>query len=96
MPSVLSLLLDSGQLTADLVAPMRYVLFAGEVFAIKQLRRLKELLPRDAGLYNLYGPTETNVCTAHKIPATIPPGRDRPFPIGATCPPLRARTVGQV
>jgi non-ribosomal peptide synthetase component F len=81
VPSVLSLLLDSGQLTPDLVAPLRYVLFAGEVFAIKQLRRLKELLPRDAGLYNLYGPTETNVCTFYRV-GEIDPERAVPVPIG--------------
>src|SRR6185312_10853931 len=67
VPSVLALLLDSGQVTRELLAPIRYLLFAGEVFPIKQLRRLRELLPPGTGLYNLYGPTETNVCTFYRV-----------------------------
>ena len=46
-------------------------------------------------MWNLYGPTETNVCTAYPIPATIPPDRTEPFPIGTVCPPLRARVVDE-
>ena len=41
-----------------------------------------------AAFWNLYGPTETNVCTAYPIPETIPDDRDEPFPIGTVCPPL--------
>ncbi len=81
VPSVLTLLLESGQLTTDVLAPMRHVLFAGEVFPIKQLRRVKELLPAGARLYNLYGPTETNVCTFHRVDE-IDPARPGPVPIG--------------
>jgi L-proline---[L-prolyl-carrier protein] ligase len=43
----------------------------------------------------LYGPTETNVCTAQPIPRTIPDDRDEPFPIGTVCPPARARVVDE-
>ena len=32
--------------------------------------------------YNLYGPTETNVCTFAQIPSGIPDDRDTPYPIG--------------
>ena len=45
---------------------LRTVVFAGEVFPTKELRRLRELLP-EADLWNLYGPTETNVCTYHRV-----------------------------
>src|SRR5207249_12256522 len=38
---------------------LRVVLFAGEVFPMKHLRRLRSLLP-GVTLANLYGPTETN------------------------------------
>ena len=41
--------------------------------------RLRELWP-EARLWNLYGPTETNVCTAYPIPATIPDDRTAPYP----------------
>jgi len=58
------------------------------------LRRLRQLWP-EARLWNLYGPTETNVCTAHPIPAAIPDDRTEPYPIGTACPPLRARVVDE-
>ncbi len=41
------------------------VLFAGEVFPIDALKQLKSIW-RQADFYNLYGPTETNVCTWYK------------------------------
>ncbi len=72
----------------------RLVLFAGEVFPIRHLKRLRALWP-DAILWNLYGPTETNVCTACAIPATIPADRAEPYPIGPVCPPLEARVVAE-
>ena len=77
----------------DYRAP-RLVLFAGEVFPIAALRRLRALWPK-AMMWNLYGPTETNVCTACPIPATIPDDRTEPFPIGSVCLPLRARVVDE-
>ncbi len=93
-PSILSLLGQYGGLErADFPAP-RLVLFAGEVFPIRHLRRLRALWS-DAVLWNLYGPTETNVCTAQAIPARIPADQTEPFPIGAVCPPLRARVVDE-
>ena len=46
---------------------LRTVLFAGEVFPTKYLRQLMELLPH-ARFANLYGPTETNVCTWYEVP----------------------------
>jgi acyl-coenzyme A synthetase/AMP-(fatty) acid ligase len=60
------------------------VLFAGEVFPIKHLRMLKDLLP-EPRYFNLYGPTETNVCTYYEIPVTIPEDHTKPFPIGKAC-----------
>ena len=35
-------------------------------FPMKYLQQLAELLP-DVDLYNLYGPTETNVCTYYRV-----------------------------
>jgi amino acid adenylation domain-containing protein len=81
VPSVLTLMLDAGVLTQDVLVSMRCLLFAGEVFPIKHLRRLRELLPRRARLYNLYGPTETNVCTYYRVDQ-IDPARQQPVPIG--------------
>jgi acyl-coenzyme A synthetase/AMP-(fatty) acid ligase len=55
------------------------VLFAGEVFPTKYLRRLMKLLPH-VRFSNLYGPTETNVCTWYDVPPL--PEADDPIPIG--------------
>jgi amino acid adenylation domain-containing protein len=91
-PTILSLLAQHGRLDRPDYRAPRLVLFAGEVFPIAPLRRLRALFPR-AVMWNLYGPTETNVCTAFPIPVTIPEDRALPFPIGSVCPPLRARVV---
>ena len=38
-----------------------------------------------AAYYNLYGPTETNVCTFARIPLPVPEDRTAPYPIGWPC-----------
>jgi len=91
-PSILSLLAQYGDLKARDLSALRLVLFAGEVFPVKHLRTLKELLPRPR-YFNLYGPTETNVCTFYEIPGRIPEERTEPFPIGRACSHLRSRIV---
>jgi acyl-coenzyme A synthetase/AMP-(fatty) acid ligase len=62
---------------------LRIVLFAGEIFPIKYLRQLAELLPK-VDLYNLYGPTETNVCTYYPVDRTQLAIMDK-IPIGRAC-----------
>jgi amino acid adenylation domain-containing protein len=83
-PSILSLLAEFGALARLQFPALRLVLFAGEVFPVKHLRKLAELWPAPA-YYNLYGPTETNVCTYARIPLPIPAERSEPYPIGAPC-----------
>jgi acyl-coenzyme A synthetase/AMP-(fatty) acid ligase len=83
-PSILSFLAQFGRLEQYSFSDLRLVLFAGEVFPIKHLRVLKDLLPGPR-YFNLYGPTETNVCTYYEIPATIPEEYTKPFPIGEAC-----------
>lgn len=83
VPSALTLMIRSGGLL-DEPAPrtLRAVLFAGEPFPIAQVRRLAGWT--GARLLNLYGPTETNVCTYHEVrPADL--DRDLPVPIGRAC-----------
>ena len=92
-PSILRLLVELGKLDTRDVSRLRLVNFAGEVFPLKYLRALKEIVPHPA-YYNLYGPTETNVCTYYRLPDTIPPERIEPFPIGYCCDNDRARVVG--
>jgi acyl-coenzyme A synthetase/AMP-(fatty) acid ligase len=60
------------------------VLFAGEVFPLKHLRRLMDLWAT-ARFYNLYGPTETNVCTFYALPERIAPEVENAVPIGKAC-----------
>ncbi|QBS39336.1 amino acid adenylation domain-containing protein [Nocardia sp. CS682] len=84
VPSVLTLMMrDGGMLDTPAPPSLRAVLFAGEPFPIGQVRDLRSWT--GARLLNLYGPTETNVCTGHEVSADDLL-RDRPVPIGqATC-----------
>jgi amino acid adenylation domain-containing protein len=83
-PSILGLLAQSGDLKRYDYSGLRLVLFAGEVFPVKQLRLLTGFWP-DPAYYNLYGPTETNVCTYARIPLPIPEDRTEAYPIGWPC-----------
>jgi amino acid adenylation domain-containing protein len=80
VPSALILMMrDGGLLDQPAPAALRVLLFAGEPFPIPYVRQLAGWT--GARLLNLYGPTETNVCTFHEVgPADL--ARDRPVPIG--------------
>jgi amino acid adenylation domain-containing protein len=93
-PSVLRVLTEYGRLDELDCSALRFVLFAGEVFPVRHLRALKKLwaAPR---YFNLYGPTETNVCTAYELPADIPDDRTEPYPIGFPCSGDRAMAVDE-
>ena len=92
-PSILTLLAQFGNLPAYEVPHLRIVLFAGEVFPVKHLRDVQRLWPRPA-YFNLYGPTETNVCTFARIPSSIPEDREKPYPIGFLCSHCRGLVLG--
>ncbi|MEO5880143.1 MAG: AMP-binding protein, partial [Candidatus Eisenbacteria bacterium] len=81
-PSALALLLRHGKLGERDLGALRVLLFAGEVMPVALLAELMALAPR-ARFANLYGPTETNVCTWHDV--TVAPSPDRPVPIGVPC-----------
>ena len=91
-PSMLSLLAQRGRLEQHDYRHLRTVLFAGEVFPVVHLRALTKLWPGRA-YHNLYGPTETNVCTAYRIPSRIPDDRVEPYPIGKVCSHLEGIVV---
>ncbi len=61
-PTILRAIVDFGGLEKRNLSSLRVVCFAGEVFPTKHLKRLASLLPPVRYL-NLFGPTETNVCT---------------------------------
>ena len=93
-PSILRLLVEYGRMKTSDYDALRLVFFAGEVFPIKHLVALKAvwLHPR---YFNLYGPTETNVCTYYEVPDVVPESRTEPFPIGKTCENDRARVMDE-
>jgi amino acid adenylation domain-containing protein len=91
-PSALCLLLQHGRLESHDLSSLRYVLFAGEVFPIKHLRALQRLIPGPK-YFNLYGPTETNVCTFYEVTERIPEDRTEPLPIGIPCSNFETRVI---
>jgi acyl-coenzyme A synthetase/AMP-(fatty) acid ligase len=93
-PSILALLAQYGDLAGRDYSALKQVLFAGEVFAVKHLRTLTELLPGKR-YFNLYGPTETNVCTYYEVVPPVPPERTKPYPIGPICSHLQGRVVDE-
>ena len=93
-PSILRLLVEYGRMETSDYGALRLVFFAGEVFPIKHLAALKAVWPHPR-YFNLYGPTETNVCTYHEIPDVVPEDRTEPFPIGEVCENDRARVMDE-
>ncbi len=96
-PSILAMMVEHGGLATPLPEqPLpwpgpRITLFAGEVFPVAPLKLLRMCWP-SSSFWNLYGPTETNVCTAYKAPASLE-YLASPLPIGPVCTPLEARIV---
>ncbi len=84
VPSILAFIAMKGGLDKKSLPDLRQVLFAGERFHTQKVMNLTQLLDETA-FYNLFGPTETNVClfwpverkrlAAEKaIPAGVPAG----------------------
>ena len=82
VPFALIQLLQRGGLPDRDLSALRWILFAGEVFPTKHLRDLMHALP-EIKFSNLYGPTETNVCTYYHV-EQVPEGDDT-IPIGKVC-----------
>lgn len=91
-PSILTLLVEFGKLDRHSFPALRIVNFAGEVFPPRNLRRLQAVWPGPR-YFNLYGPTETNVCTYIEVPGQVPEERTDPYPIGVECSGDRCRVV---
>ena len=83
VPSMLAGLLHERTFTTSAYPDLRLILFAGEVFASHNLKKLQATIPQ-ADCVNLYGPTETNVITYYRAPAAFDPAH--PIPIGRACP----------
>jgi amino acid adenylation domain-containing protein len=83
VPSALILMMEQGDLLADSNIALKTIIFAGEPFPIKPLKKLFDHFP-SINFYNFYGPTETNVCTYYKV-EEISEDRMMPVPIGKEC-----------
>ena len=73
-------------------ADLRWLLFAGEVFPIEALRKLKSNLTHTR-LANLFGPTETNVFCWHEVKDLG--GDIDALPIGQACDHSKIRILGE-
>jgi amino acid adenylation domain-containing protein len=82
VPSALMLLTRAVR-EPGLLPSLRAVVFAGEVYPTRHLRELRRVVP-GAALWNLYGPTETNVVTYYPV-TDLPEDDDRTIPIGRAC-----------
>jgi acyl-coenzyme A synthetase/AMP-(fatty) acid ligase len=71
---------------------LRTVLFAGEVFPTKYLARIMKALSH-VEFANLFGPTETNVCTFYRVPEA-PPEDGPPVPIGRAIAGVETTVMG--
>ncbi len=83
VPSILIQLVLHGNLNQEQFPHLRHILFAGEVFPRKYLRELQTLLPH-VNYHNLYGPTETNVCTYYPVIEMLGE-QEQSLPIGKAC-----------
>lgn len=87
-PSILIMLSEYGKMEKYKYDSLRLILFAGEIFPIAKFNSLKKKVPT-AVFYNLYGPTETNVCTYYQLPENI----ETSIPIGKVCEHYQACVV---
>ena len=83
VPSALILMMEHGGLLDVPSIPLRAILFAGEPFPIQPLRRIHKRWP-SVRFLNLYGPTETNVCTFYELQG-LQADLSTPVPIGRAC-----------
>ena len=94
VPSVLTMLALRGEPRARVDLPrLRAVLFAGEVFPTKYLRRLMELLPHVAVLQPLRPHRDERLHLVRG--ARRRRGRDRPIPIGRRSPASRCSRIDE-
>ncbi len=79
VPLALIQMLEKGELENRNLELLRWVLFGGEPFPSKHIRRLVKLFP-NATFSNVYGPAEINQCTFYNFSQS--PENDEPIPLG--------------
>jgi amino acid adenylation domain-containing protein len=83
-PTMINLMMGFGKWERHASSRLRMILFAGEVMPIDTMRKLVHLFPQ-ADMYNLYGPTETNVVTYFRVQSSDLEDMIA-LPIGVACP----------
>lgn len=83
-PSYLKLLMETAKLSKYDLGFVKLILIAGEQLNYELTLQLKQHFKK-AAFYNLYGPTETNVCAFHKINFSKTAKYDYNVPIGKSC-----------
>ncbi|MFI6864494.1 amino acid adenylation domain-containing protein [Streptomyces sp. NPDC050421] len=82
VPSIILLMMrEGGWLTKP--PTLRVCVYAGEPFPLQQAKELRAAWP-GVRMFNWYGPTETNVCTAYEVTGADL-DRTGPLPIGTAC-----------
>ncbi len=92
VPSALMLIEEKGALHKRDLSSLKRIFFAGEVYPLPELRKIMSRLPQ-VTFANLYGPTETNVCTYYTMPG-IPDEDARAIPIGKVCEHYELKILG--
>lgn len=92
VPTVMINIANSGVLETVELPELRSVAFAGEVMPNLQLNIWRRALPGRI-FANLYGPTETDVCTAYVVDREF--ADSEPLPIGRPLPNMRVLLLGE-
>ena len=83
-PTFFNWLMETGRMEKYDLTEVKSVLIAGEVLRWETVKHLKNYFP-NAELYNLYGPTETNVCMYYHINFSDEEKYHPSVPIGKPC-----------
>lgn len=78
VPSVISMMVKTRQLTPGAFPELRAAIFAGEPLLPGMAQAWREALPNCA-MYNFYGPTESTIVVAHHAIDTVLPGKSIPI-----------------
>ena len=92
VPTVMINIANSGALDGVELPALRTIAFAGEVMPNKQLNVWRRALPGRV-FANLYGPTETDVCTAYVVDREF--ADSEPLPIGSPLPDMHVLLLGE-
>lgn len=85
VPSAIRHLVKHGEWSQQKHQSIRCILFAGEPYPLSELLQLRQAFPQ-LQIANLYGPTETNVCTYCEIPSLTTLSEWKKVPIGRALP----------